>query len=159
MVEIRNFIHTDIAATKELIHTTIQTCYPAIYAPDVVDYFLNYHSEEDILRSDSEGHLLVLLYDGIIRATGFLAGHELGGVYVHPQYQRRGFGTAIVERLLELAIDEQLYKVRLDATPLAKPLYDKLGFRLVRFATQMIGNEPLDYFEMEIYLSIYSHGI
>ena len=135
------------------MHHTISVCYPAIYPLEIVRFFLDYHSEKEILRRASSGTILVLIFDGVIRATGFLDGEELGGVYVHTEYQRRGFGTEIVNNLLRIASNGKQQYVRLDATPIAKSMYEKLGFKMVSPAVQMVGEVPLRYFKMEKFLS------
>ena len=33
---------------------------------------------------------------GEILGTGFVVGNELGGVYVHPDYQKKGYGRQLV---------------------------------------------------------------
>lgn len=131
---------------------TISTCYPAIYPKEVVQFFLDYHSESEILRRANSGVVIVLLNNEIIRGTGFLDGEELGGVYVHPDFQQRGFGKAIVKQLLLIARDLEQKYIHLDSTPIAKPMYEKLEFKLVSHAVQMVGDVPLHYFIMEKYI-------
>jgi GNAT superfamily N-acetyltransferase len=149
MIEIEEFRQSDIAEVQALIHLTIKECYPEIYPPEVVDFFLNYHSKHQILHRAKTGKLLVIKRNEKIIATGFIAIDELGGVYVHPDLQGRGYGSQIVEHLLKVAADNKISKVHLDSTPIAKHMYEKLGFQLMRPAVQMIGNVPLDYYIME----------
>lgn len=137
---------------KTLIHYTISVCYPAIFPEEVVHFFLDYHSKKQIRHRANSGIVLVLIYEDRIRATGFLDGEELGGVYVHPDYQRMGFGTAVVEHLLTAARKKMQKYIRLDATSIAKPMYEKMDFKLVSPAVQMVGKIPLHYFKMEKYL-------
>jgi ribosomal protein S18 acetylase RimI-like enzyme len=134
------------------MHFTISKCYPDIFPPEVVQFFLDYHSETEILRRANSGIIIVLLCESKIRATGFLDGEELGGVYVHPYFQRRGFGRAVVENLLKHARERSQKYIHLDSTPIAKPLYEQFDFELVSPAVQMIGDVPLHYFKMQKYL-------
>jgi putative acetyltransferase len=83
-----------------------------------------------------------------ILGTGFLVKEEMGGVYVHPQYQRNGIGTAIIMHLHEIALKSEINRIWLDATPFAKPLYLKLGFTVTSPMTEMIEDQPLHYFKM-----------
>jgi GNAT superfamily N-acetyltransferase len=59
-------------------------------------------------------------------------------VLVEPQVRGRGIGTALVSQALAYLDDAGIPSVRLDATSLGLPLYEKLGFRaeyeLARFA-------------------------
>jgi GNAT superfamily N-acetyltransferase len=60
-----------------------------------------------------------LLEDGAFYAT-------IWDVIVVPEAQRRGIGTAILERLLEEASARSI--VALVASPAGKPLYERYGF-------------------------------
>ena len=150
--QIRTFIQKELQPVKNLIHHTVSECYPTIFPNEVVQFFIDYHSDKEILRRAGSGIVIVLILDSSIRATGFLDGEELGGVYVHPDFQGRGFGKAIVEYLVAEAREQSQKYIHLDSTPLAKPMYEKLGFKLVAPAVEMIGNVELHYYKMERYL-------
>jgi putative acetyltransferase len=152
MFIIRKAQANDIEKISELIHHTIQICYPAVYPSEVVDFFIEYHSPGEIKRRADQGILLVLEEVNEIRATGFLMDDEMGGLYVHPDYQKQGIGTAIVKTLLKEAAKNNCEYIRLDSTPLAKRLYLKMGFKMVAPAVQMVGDVPLHYYKMEKYL-------
>ncbi len=149
MFSIRKATQNDYQDIRNLIHTTVKACYPAIFATEIIRFYIEYHSLEEIHRRAITGVVLVLTIGDCIRATGFLSQGEMGGVYVHPDFQRQGLGLAIVSKLLEIARKKKLKKIWLDATPIAKPLYDKLGFELVRPMVIYIKNKPLHYFKME----------
>ena len=80
-------------------------------------------------------------------------GGEMGGVYVHPGYQRKGYGTIVINNLLDIALEQKLPKIWLDATPFARPLYLKLGFIVINPCVMFIEGKPLNYFKMEKFLS------
>jgi GNAT superfamily N-acetyltransferase len=149
MIDIIEFTESDLDAVFALIQLTIKKCYPEIYPPEVVDFFLGYHSRSQILKKSRTGKLLVIKKNKEIIATGLLTGDELGGVYVNPDLQGNGYGSMMVKQLLKLAKDNKIEKVHLDSTPIAKRMYEKLGFQLMRPAVQMVGKIPLNYFIME----------
>lgn len=152
MPEIRTIHKEEIPKIKELIHLTVSSCYPSIFPPEVVKFFLEYHSEDEIKRRLDNGVVILLEEEGKLKGTGFLHGEEMGGIYVHPGYQRKGLGEMMVRYLMQLAREKQLPRIWLDATPLAQPLYDKLGFDLVSPMMDMVGDVPLHYFKMEMLL-------
>jgi ribosomal protein S18 acetylase RimI-like enzyme len=51
------------------------------------------------------------------------------GVGVHPEARRKGFAEEIMEFLLKRAVDSGVSYVTLQASPMGKPLYVKLGFK------------------------------
>jgi GNAT superfamily N-acetyltransferase len=52
----------------------------------------------------------------------------IGMVIVDPQYRGQGIGTALLERAIQYLDSRCVPCMKLDATPLGKPLYEKLGF-------------------------------
>jgi len=149
VVSIEEIAIPDIPQIRDLMHLTISVCYPAIFPGEVVQFFLDYHSPEEIQRRTQNGLVVALKDVGELRGTGFLMDEEMGGVYIHPDHQRKGYGRQIVEFLLSRAQENKLERIWLDATPLAKPLYDKLGFSLISPMVQMVGDVRLNYFKME----------
>lgn len=52
----------------------------------------------------------------------------VGMVLVDPEYRSQGIGTKLLERAIEYLDTSKIPTVKLDATPLGRPLYEKLGF-------------------------------
>jgi len=53
----------------------------------------------------------------------------IGMVLVHPDFRRRGLGSALLNHAIEYLRDERGIRcIKLDATPEGRPLYEKLGF-------------------------------
>lgn len=50
-------------------------------------------------------------------------------VLVDPAYRRRGIGRRLVEHAIEHLERRSVRSIRLDATPLGRPVYEKLGFQ------------------------------
>src|SRR5262245_23135919 len=53
----------------------------------------------------------------------------IGMVLVHPDYRRRGVGTALLQRCLDYLNGRGIYCIKLDATPAGRPVYERLGFQ------------------------------
>ena len=51
-------------------------------------------------------------------------------VLVDESMRQHGIGTALVEQAVEVLDRRGAETVRLDATPLGKPLYERLGFEV-----------------------------
>jgi len=65
-------------------------------------------------------------------ATTLIHGPELawiGMVLVHPDSRRRGIGQALLRHCLEHLRQRGVGCIKLDATPLGQPVYERLGFR------------------------------
>jgi ribosomal protein S18 acetylase RimI-like enzyme len=65
-------------------------------------------------------------------ATTTVYGPELawiGMVLVHPEFRRRGIGTALLQRCMDYLLARGVRCIKLDATPAGKPVYVALGFK------------------------------
>lgn len=65
------------------------------------------------------------------RVAGFLELEPDGHIdcaYVHPDFQRRGMMTALVQHALAVAKTRRNERVYVEASLCAKPLFEKLGF-------------------------------
>ena len=75
----------------------------------------------------------VLEHDGKVVGTATTIFYEnrfawIGMVLVDPQYRKQGIGTRLLRKTMEYLDDSRVATMKLDATPLGKPLYTKLGF-------------------------------
>lgn len=50
-------------------------------------------------------------------------------MYTKPEWRKKGIGTAILEKLIEEAKNRDIIAIKLYATPMGKPLYEKRGFK------------------------------
>ena len=142
---------SDIPDLVRHIHNTIKQCYPAIYSSEVVQFFLEYHNGKVVLDKVNNETVMVLFDHGKLVGTGYLNKDEIGGVYIDPQYQRKGYGSKIVKKLLNIAKTKNIETVWLDATPIAYKFYLILGFRLIEEKTDFVGEKfsPLLYYKMQ----------
>jgi len=86
-----------------------------------------------LLTNSPEG-CIGIACDGQVVASTTLVCYEkrlawIGMVLTHPDYQRRGFARQLVSRAIEMARDQEVATIKLDATHEGRPLYESLGFR------------------------------
>ncbi|HWY43173.1 MAG TPA: GNAT family N-acetyltransferase [Candidatus Sulfotelmatobacter sp.] len=79
-----------------------------------------------------EGSFVIEL-DGAVRGTAATINYQgrfawVGMVLVDPDYRGRGMGTRLLERCIEYLDSIRMPCIKLDATPLGKPIYEKRGF-------------------------------
>ncbi len=147
---IRGFQRADLAALKALVHKTIATCYPGHYCMEAVRFFIDYHSEEAILRDAQKGRTVVLDKAGRILGTGTIVDDEIKRVFVDPTFQKQGFGRRLMRQLEEVAARQGAAAVKLDASLPAKVFYDRLGYVTVEPAFLPVENgRRLDFFKMQ----------
>ena len=102
------------------------------------------------LESAQEG-CFALELDGAIRGTAATINYQgrfawVGMVLVDPDYRGRGIGTKLLERCIEYLDAIRIPCIKLDATPLGKPIYEKLGFateyEIERWTLKRVCNDP-----------------
>lgn len=75
----------------------------------------------------------VMEHDGKVVGTATTICYEnrfawIGMVLVDPEYRNQGIGTELLRKTIEYLADAHIVTMKLDATPLGRPLYTKLGF-------------------------------
>jgi GNAT superfamily N-acetyltransferase len=98
---------------------------------------------ENLLALEPEG-CWVWEEDGEVAATttAVCYGRELawvGMVLVLPEYRRRGLALRLMEHGLKWLETRRMQQVKLDATEMGRPLYEKLGFRTERVIERWSG--------------------
>lgn len=114
-----------------LVQETITEIYPEYYPKEVVDFFCQLHSRENIEKDIKDSQLGLLLVDNQIVGTGSHRGNHITRVYVAPKYQRKGYGSYIMQ-CLENEIAAQYVKIYLDSSLPAKHMYEQRGYQTVK---------------------------
>lgn len=75
----------------------------------------------------------VMEHDGKVVGTATTICYEnrfawIGMVLVDPEYRKQGIGTELLRKTIVYLADAHIVTMKLDATPLGRPLYTKLGF-------------------------------
>jgi ribosomal protein S18 acetylase RimI-like enzyme len=118
-----------VAGDDPLMREVADLCYETLHRPF------------DVSRNDDWGNAdpcswhLVALSDGLVVGYARLLAEGDWGhvrqVAVYPEYRGRGIGTALVSHLLELAREQGLPRVYLNARLAAVGLYERAGFAVV----------------------------
>lgn len=121
----------DITKIYNIVQETIRTIYPKYYPSEVVDFFCAHHSMENIAEDVKKGHVGVLYVEDEMVGTGSFSGKHITRVYILPNYQGKGYGTFMIQKL-EKEIAKHYNKAELDASLPAAQLYERLGYRTVK---------------------------
>jgi GNAT superfamily N-acetyltransferase len=144
----RVFLPGDAEAVRELIHSTIEACYTGVYPARAVEYFLQYHSESEILRRAQKGTTIVAEAGGRIVATGTLKGKYIIAVFVYRHVQDRGLGRRIMGALEERARTDGVEEIWLDVSLPSRAFYERMGYGGFEPAFLDVGEgQRLDYWK------------
>jgi GNAT superfamily N-acetyltransferase len=95
----------------------------------------------DLVLKTSTSRARVGTVNGSIIATGIATANGpvgwLGGIVVDARFRERGYGRAMTENLIELLRAAGCSTVSLEATNAGRPMYERMGFRLVTHYHQL----------------------
>ena len=95
-MSIRQAVLTDLNTVKNISELTISEIYPHYYPKGAVDFFLEHHSEENILDDIKKNRVFLCLDTSQnIIGTITVKGNEICRLFVLPDYQSKGFGTEV----------------------------------------------------------------
>lgn len=112
---------------KFIVKTTIETVYPDYYPKGAVDFFLCHHSDDGIRKAIIDGGVYLIQDDDKIIGTGSINGNEISRLFVLPQYQGNGYGTAIMDELEKIIFCSHS-QIVLDASLPACEMYAHRGY-------------------------------
>ncbi len=137
---VRKALLSDLDSVQRICATTISEIYPQYYPKGAVQFFLGFHSEENI-RRDIEQHGVFLIDDEQLNPVGTVTikANEICRLFVLPKSQQKGYGTQLLD-YAEKRISEQYSSVSLAASFPAKSLYRQWGYDDVSFDTIQTDN-------------------
>lgn len=134
----------DLDMVQRIVYKTIRAIYPKYYPTEVVDFFLNHHSEDNILADLVKGNTFLLVEDGQYIGTGSIKGNEINRVFVLPEFQGRGFGSQIMT-MLEGQIASQYNDIHLDSSLPAFNMYIRRGYQPIEYREELVCDKVLCY--------------
>jgi N-acetylglutamate synthase-like GNAT family acetyltransferase len=121
----------DLDSIKHLVDMTINSSY-SVFPFEYRQHWMDeHHSKEHIFAEASEGFTLVVQCDGKIIGTGNVLHEQIQSLFVHPEYQRRGYGTELIRRLEDQARMEGVGTLRLSALTHSKQFFEGLGYQII----------------------------
>ena len=130
MIKIREYTPSDLPEITELFYNTVHTVNAADYDDEQLDAWADGNIDMEKWNKSLESHYsLVAEENGVIAGFGDIdeTGY-LDRLYVHKDYQGRGIGTAICERLESRV----RCKITTHASVTAKPFFRQRGYRVIR---------------------------
>ena len=138
--------HLDIV--RDITQKTIKQIYPLYYPEGAVKFFFDYHNDENIKEDISKNCVYLLSCDDEFIGTVTVNGNEINRLFVLPEYQHKGFGSALLD-FAENKIAESYDEIALFASLQASNLYRKRGYFETYFGSVMADNgDMLSYHTM-----------
>lgn len=130
MVNIRRYEDTDCNAVADLFYNTVHTINAQDYSSEQLDVWASGNIDlEQWNQSFKEHFTLVAVCDGIIVGFGDISvSGYLDRLFVHADYQGRGVGSAICEKLEEFVQQSIITHVSITA----KTFFLQRGYEIVK---------------------------
>jgi GNAT superfamily N-acetyltransferase len=126
--EIRRATAADARAVHEIVMLALRETNARDYPASVIDRLI-LTLPERIASKLEEWLAYVALVDGQVVGTASLNGQTVSSVFVHPDYQRRGIGTKLMDAVEQAA---QSNSLGVQTSITAQPFYAKRGFAVIR---------------------------
>lgn len=135
------------AVIHELVRRTTREIYSKYYRDEVVNFFVELHSQEAISEEINQGLVYVLVLDGTIIGTGTVKENHVTRVYVLPEYQGKGMGSMIMDFLEEMVV-KNYGSVWIDASLPAGGFYHKRGYVTREYQEYPLENDKVLAYEV-----------
>lgn len=113
---------------QSIFRKTITTIYPKYYPKEVVEFFYKLYARDHVLEGIDSGNMRVLIEDNRLIGVGCYDNNHITGVYILPEYQNKGYGNFLIEKL-----EEEIFKdhdsICLEASLPAASLYEHRGYK------------------------------
>ena len=125
---------------KNITQKTINEIYPKYYPAGAVEFFLQHHSDDNIINDIKQGKVYILQndFDEYV-GTVTVDGNEIHRLFVLPEFQHNGFGRALMDHA-EIVIAQNYSEVIIDASLPAKRIYRKRGYVETDYRTIIADN-------------------
>lgn len=146
---LRPYIEKDLEAVHRLVQKTIAISYAPVYPVEVIRFFEDHHSLENIRNEASNEYTLVAERDGEIIGTGALKAAYVHRVFVNTLYQHNGAGKLIYTALEKQALSRQVPVLELSSSLVSRQFWEARGFIIAQehFAP-MPNGQTLHYYQM-----------
>lgn len=140
-MKIRPYQSEDLEPTVRLWWETRQIAFPYIQERYTFDEYVQY------FKNAVAVHNQIWIAEIDDRIVGFIGvqNHNIDHLYVEPAFQKQGVGTALLNYVKEQFQHLSLYTF--EKNRVARSLYEKQGFKAVRFGVSPDEGEPDVYYE------------
>jgi N-acetylglutamate synthase-like GNAT family acetyltransferase len=123
----------DIVKIWSVRTAAIKSIDKKIYSNSEVNIWASTSMPENFDQIIQELQWYVAIEDDKIIGTGFLdiKNQEIGGIFVEPNFQKKGIGKEMLKTLEKIASDNGLKMLNLDATLNATNFYKANGYNII----------------------------
>ena len=134
----------------EIVHKTIEEIYPKYYPRTAVDFFHNHHSKENMEEQLPNEFTLIVFENNKPIGTGTLSRDEIKRFFILPEFQGKGYGKTLLEKLEKHIESDKYDSFILDSSLSSVEFYLKNGYSYRNYKTMDLNDGNfLSYLEMD----------
>jgi putative acetyltransferase len=149
-VALRPYLPADAKRCAEIFRLSIEELAADDYDEQQREAWASRADDEKAFGAKLAGELTLLaVIDGAVTGFASLKGvDEIDMLFIDPEFARQGVGRALVHALTKLAEARGAKRLTAEASDVAKPLFERLGFtaqqrNLVRIGDQWLANTTM----------------
>lgn len=127
-MEIRKFRPEDANEVSNVIRRALALINIKDYPEDHIKSMIEKFSLQAVLKRGQKRSMFVVVIDFKIVATGSLQNDTIYSLFVDPDYNGRGIGTKLMEKLEDLAKNNHVKVLKVPSSITAIGFYTRLGF-------------------------------
>jgi ribosomal protein S18 acetylase RimI-like enzyme len=124
---------TDILNVSELIARVYNEFVASEHSSEGIKEFYRYIQPSEFLARQENNHfaLISVIQNNIVGIIEVRDYNHISLLFVAPEYQRRGIAKALFHKALQICQtnEPRLFRISVNASLYAVPIYEKLGFR------------------------------
>jgi len=149
-VSLRPYLPADAKRCAEIFRISIEELAAEDYNEEQREAWAARADDEKAFGAKLASELtLIALIDGAVAGFASLKGaDEIDMLFVDPEFARQGVGRTLIDALMKLAEGRGAKRLTTEASDIAKPLFERLGFtaqkrNLVRKGDQWLANTTM----------------
>ncbi len=149
-ISLRPYLPADAKRCADIFRSSIEELAAEDYDADQREAWASRADDEAAFGARlAEALTLLALIDGaVVGFASLKGGEEIDMLFVDPEFARQGVGRTLVDALTKLAEARGAKRLTTEASDVAKPLFDRLGFaaqkrNLVRTGDQWLANTTM----------------
>lgn len=141
----------DFEHLRQIYRQTVKKLAPSLYSPIQVEAWsaapdnLN-NFQYFIFAPDT---YLLLIHQQIIGFCGLRKNGHIASLYVHSDYTRKGYGTRLLNYVLNIGINQGIKRFFTEASFFSYPVFTRCGFTVIEMETVNYGDVTFERYKME----------
>lgn len=150
--------NSDFNKLREIYRLSVQKLATKLYSKEQVEAWSNFPKNYDKFHEFifKPTTFILEIDNNIIAFCGLKNDGHIASFYVHPDFSRKGYGTKILNFVLEKGQELGIKRFYTEASFLSQPVFKRCGFQVIEMETVKYGEISFDRYKMEKLLVVSS---